>query len=323
MNPRACHEDEFGPIAVPQDGEDVKLRGGFGGQQLVGQRIAVVGGGPAGMSAALERARLGAEVTLFERNSELGGQFLLAQRIPGKFEFNETIRYFRTQLNHLNVSVQLNTLATNELLAGFDEVVVATGVRPRLLNIPGSDRPEVVSYVDVLKGDVEVGARVAIVGAGGIGFDVADFLTEDADAKGFMASWGVDVEAEARGGVVPPQRTASRRNVTMYQRRPGKMGKGLGRTTGWIHRRSLKQRGVIQWSGVHYDFIDDEGFHVTLEDGTPHVQSVDHVVVCAGQLSFVPDGLTHPNMTVIGGARDASGLDAQRAILEGMVRIQA
>lgn len=319
VNPRACHEDEFGAIAAPQDGEDRMMRGGLVDHRLRGQRIAVVGGGPAGMSAALERARLGAEVTLFERNSELGGQFLLAQRIPGKFEFNETIRYFQTQMHHLNVSVQLNTAATTELLAGFDEVVMATGVRPRMLNIPGSDRPEVVSYVDVLNGEVEVGHRVAIVGAGGIGFDVADFLTHDADAKGFMASWGVDEDAEAKGGLASPQRTTSRRQVAMYQRRPGKMGKGLGRTTGWIHRRTLKQRGVHQWSGVQYDFIDDDGFHVTLEDGTTHVQPVDHVVVCAGQLPFVPKGLTHPNMVVIGGARDASGLDAQRAILEGMV----
>ncbi|HCL47274.1 MAG TPA: NADPH-dependent 2,4-dienoyl-CoA reductase, partial [Flavobacteriales bacterium] len=153
----------------------------------------------------------------------------------------------------------------------------------------------------------------------GIGFDVADFLTHDADDAGFMASWGVDTSLESRGGLAEAQRPASQREVHMYQRRPGKMGKGLGKTTGWIHRNTLKQRGVKQWSGVSYDRVDDQGFHVTLGDGTSHVHAVDHVVVCAGQVSFVPSDLSHPNLTVIGGAKDATGLDAQRAILEGMV----
>ena len=319
VNPRACHEGDFPATPRPEASQSAADRGGLGGQQLAGQRIAVVGGGPAGMSAALERARLGADVVLFERQDELGGQFLLAQRIPGKFEFNETIRYFQTQLSHLGVDVRLGTVATTEDVAGFDEVVMATGVRPRGLDIQGADRPEVVSYVDVLNGTVQVGTRIAIVGAGGIGFDVADFLTHDADDAGFMASWGVDTSLESRGGLAAAQRTASQREVHMYQRRPGKMGKGLGKTTGWIHRNTLKQRGVKQWSGVSYDRVDDQGFHVTLEDGTSHLQAVDHVVVCAGQVSFVPSDLSHPNLTIIGGAKDAKGLDAQRAILEGMV----
>ena len=184
--------------------------------------------------------------------------------------------------------MRLGTVATTEDVAGFDEVVMATGVRPRSLDIPGSDRPEVVSYVDVLNGTVQVGTRIAIVGAGGIGFDVADFLTHDADEAGFMASWGVDTSLESRGGLAEAQRTASQREVHMYQRRPGKMGKGLGKTTGWIHRNTLKQRGVKQWSGVSYDRVDDQGFHVTLGDGTSHLHAVDHVVVCAGQVSLCP-----------------------------------
>lgn len=319
VNPRACHEGDYPAIPRPEGAQDLLLRGGKSGDRLHGKRIAVVGGGPAGMSAALERARLGAAVVLFERQTELGGQFLLAQKIPGKFEFNETIRYFRTQLEHLGVEVRLGVQATTQDVASFDEVIAATGVRPRPLNIPGANRPEVVSYVDVLKGSVQVTGKVAIVGAGGIGFDVADFLTHDGDERGFMASWGVDVTLESRGGLATPLRTQSRCKVEMYQRRPGKMGKGLGKTTGWIHRNTLKQRGVKQWTGVTYGHIDEAGFHVTMEDGTPYVQKVDFVVVCAGQMSFVPEDLTHPHMSVLGGARDASGLDAQRAILDGML----
>lgn len=307
----------------PETGQTPHSRGGLLSSALSGKRIAVLGGGPAGMSAAVERARHGAEVVLFEAKDALGGQFLLARNIPGKTEFDETIRHFATQMQHLGVEVRLSERPDSAALEGYDEVVVATGVKPRALNINGADRPEVVSYVDVLEGRVTVGSRVAIVGAGGIGFDVADFLTHDGDGEDFMRAWGVDRDLDGRGGLANMTRKASRRSVIMYQRRPGKMGKDLGRTTGWIHRTTLKQRGVMQKTGVTYNRIDDEGFHVILEDGTPFVQQVDHVVVCAGQESHLPKDLVHPNMTLIGGAKNAKGIDAQRAIREGMLPLDS
>jgi len=319
VNPRACHEGVYGVLPGPEEGQTSLSRGGLLSSALQGKRIAVLGGGPAGMSAAVERARHGADVVLFEAKAALGGQFLLARNIPGKTEFDETIRHFATQMQHLGVEIRLSQQPNSAELEAYDEVVVATGVKPRPLTIAGADRPEVVSYVDVLEGRVTVGSRVAIVGAGGIGFDVADFLTHDADGEDFMLAWGVDRDLKSRGGLTPKGRTASRRSVIMYQRRPGKMGKDLGKTTGWIHRTTLKQRGVMQHTGVTYSHIDDEGFHVTLEDGTSFVQPVDHVVVCAGQESHLPESLVHTHMTFIGGARSPKGIDAQRAIKEGML----
>lgn len=319
VNPRACHEDVYGRIPKPQEGQTSLSRGGMLSKAFAGKRVAVVGGGPAGMSAAVERARHGADVVLFEAKEALGGQFLLARNIPGKTEFDETIRHFKTQMMHLGVEVRLSCKPDSSLLAPFDEVVVATGVQPRKLGIKGADRPEVVTYVDVLEGRVNVGKRVAIVGAGGIGFDVADFLTHDADGDDFMRAWGVDRSLAGRGGLAKQERKSAGREVIMYQRRSGKMGKTLGKTTGWIHRTTLKQRGVVQQSGVKYSHIDDHGFHVILEDGSSFVQQVDHVVVCAGQESHVPAGLSHPNVTLIGGAKIATGIDAQRAIKDGMV----
>lgn len=301
VNPRACHEDRY--ESTIQSNE----------------RVAVIGGGPAGMSAALEQARGGAQVTLFEQQGTLGGQFLLAQRIPGKEEFKETIRYFTNQLEALGVDIQLGVQADSDLVKSFDKVIVATGVKPRLWSIPGSDRAEVVSYLDVLSGRVEVGSRVAVIGTGGIGFDVTDFLTHDADEAGFMAAWGVDQTLENRGGLIQPQRQKSAREVVMYQRSVGKVGGNLGKTTGWIHRTTLRKRGVKQFAGVTYLKLDDDGLHVQLQDGSTQVQSVDHVVVCAGQESHRPMDLHHPNVVVIGGALNARGLDAQRAIKEGLM----
>ena len=301
VNPRACHEDQYEP------------------KNQRGKRVAVVGGGPAGMSAALEQARAGAKVTLLERQQSLGGQLLVAKAIPGKEEFNETIRYFTHELEQTGVEVLTGVEVDSERLASFDEVVVATGVKPRAWNVPGADRSEVVGYLDVLEGRVEVGRRVAVIGAGGIGFDVTDYLTHDADAAGFLASWGVDATLENRGGLAESRRKTSHREVTMYQRGRGKMGANLGKSTGWIHRNTLRARGVKQETGVQYVRVDDEGLHVILSDGTNRVHPVDHVVVCAGQESRVPPGLNHPNMTVVGGAHNARSLDAQRAIREGLL----
>ena len=256
---------------------------------------------------------------MFERQPSLGGQLLVAKAIPGKEEFNETIRYFTHELEQAGVEVLTGVEVDSERLASFGEVVVATGVKPRAWNVPGADRSEVVGYLDVLEGRVEVGRRVAVIGAGGIGFDVTDFLTHDADAAGFLASWGVDATLENRGGLAESRRKASHREVTMYQRGQGKMGANLGKSTGWIHRNTLRARGVKQETGVQYVKVDDEGLHVILSDGTNRVHPVDHVVVCAGQESRVPQGLSHPNMTVVGGAHNARSLDAQRAIREGLL----
>lgn len=281
------------------------------------KEIAVVGAGPAGLAAATNLANRGHTVTLYEADGEIGGQFNLAKRIPGKEEFHETIRYFRRQLELLGVVVKLNTRASAADLTGYDEVVLATGVRPRHPSIPGIDHPSVLSYVDVIRG-APVGERVAVIGAGGIGFDVSTLLThETLDRAGWMAEWGVDDPERARAGVegVHPRGTPSPRQVYLLQRKTTKPGAGLGKTSGWVHRAALARKRVEMIGGVRYDRIDDAGLHITV-GGRARVLEVDNVVVCAGQeplrdLSNEPLGVP---VHLVGGADVAVELDAKRAI---------
>ena len=310
VNPRACEESKWF--------DDSKQAASNG------KKVAVVGGGPAGMSCASELASLGFKVTLFEQSSELGGQFNVAKLIPGKSEFHATIRYFSNRLLDLGVDVRLNTQAElgNLKEYGYSNIVLASGVLPRSWKIPGSDRPEVVNYLEVLRGEVSVGEHVAIVGAGGIGFDVADFLTHDSDSEGFLKSWGIDESLSERGGLISSARTKSKRSVHLLQRSQGKPGAKLGKTTGWIHRMTLRERGVNMWGGVKYTQIDDDGLHLTHPEKGDITLKVDTVVVCTGQIPFAPllEELksTGIKVSLIGGASDSRGLDAQRAIREGL-----
>ncbi|WP_435110422.1 FAD-dependent oxidoreductase [Nocardiopsis synnemataformans] len=306
VNPRACHETEL--VLSP-----TRLR----------RRVAVVGAGPAGLAFSVSAAERGHEVTLFDAAGEIGGQLNLARRVPGKQEFDETLRYYRVQLDRHGVDVRLDTRVGAADLEGYDEVVLATGVTPRVPGIPGVDHPKVVGYVDVLRGDAEVGERVAVIGAGGIGFDVAAFLTDGGggvDTGEFLRRWGVDTDPASRGGLSEPERPASPRTVHLVQRRSGKVGAGLGKTTGWIHRLELRHRGVEMVAGAEYDRIDDEGLHLTV-DGEKRVLDVDTVVVCAGQepRRDLAEELTAKGRAVhlIGGADEAAELDAKRAIDQG------
>lgn len=306
VNPRACHETTLvlGPTRSAK-------------------RVAVVGGGPAGLATAVSSAERGHDVTLFEASDEIGGQFRLAMQIPGKEEFAETLRYFRRRMEVLGVNVKLGTRATPELLTGFDEVVVATGVEPRTPSIPGIDHAKVVSYPDAITGRVAVGARVAVMGAGGIGFDVTELLAHtDETLDEWKAHWGVADPAVARGGVTDKAPRTPKREVWLLQRKESAQGKSLGKTSGWVHRAVVKDLGVHQLNGVSYDRVDDAGLHITV-DGAPQVLDVDHVVVCAGQESVrgLYDDLLASDFAgrvhLIGGADVAAELDAKRAIKQG------
>ena len=308
VNPRACAETElnYTPTLKPK-------------------RVAVVGAGPAGLACATVAAERGHQVTLFDAASEIGGQFNYAKQIPGKEEFHETLRYFTHKLEQTGVDVKLGALATADSLAGFDEVVMATGIVPRQVAFPGADHAKVVSYVDVLSGRVHVGASAAIIGAGGIGFDVAEFLVHEGpsstlDPKRWMAEWGVDPTFESRGSLARPRPEAPARSVWLLQRSSGKPGARLGKTSGWVHRATLKAKKVQMLGEVEYLGVDEAGLKIRIA-GVEQVLPVDQIVVCAGQeprrdlhAALLATGVT---AHLIGGADVATELDAKRAIDQG------
>jgi 2,4-dienoyl-CoA reductase (NADPH2) len=309
VNPRACHETEmvFEATVTPK-------------------RLAVVGGGAAGLSFACHAAERGHVVTLFEAAQELGGQLNLAKRVPGKEEFCETLRYFGRRLATAGVTVRLGERATLEALMDFDEVILASGVLARSPDFPGSDHPKVISYPDLLSGRKLAGKSVAIIGAGGIGFDVAEFLVQlqqVPQVHHYLSEWGVDDTHSHRGGLLPaPQPPEPSRAVFLLQRKTDRMGADLGKTTGWIHRATLKAMKVKMQGGIHYERIDDDGLWIRDgKDAGAKCLAVDSVILCAGQVSerSLEEPLKAAGKTVhlIGGAALAAELDAQRAIREG------
>ena len=310
VNPRACHETKM-PI-VPA----VKIK-----------RLAVVGAGPAGLAFAVNAASRGHAVTLFDAAAEIGGQFNIAKQIPGKEEFYETLRYYRKMIALTGVDLRLNHFVTAPDLAGFDDVILASGIAPRTPEIEGIDHPKVLSYLDVLRDKVTVGEKVAIIGCGGIGFDTAMYLSQPGEATSqniaeFCVEWGIDTSLNQSGGLRPegPQLPKSPRQIVMLQRKASKPGEGLGKTTGWIHRTTLLSRGVKMIPGVSYQKIDDDGLHVVI-NGETQVLAVDNVVICAGQepnralaQPLIDSGKT---VHLIGGCDVAMELDARRAIAQG------
>jgi 2,4-dienoyl-CoA reductase (NADPH2) len=311
VNPLACHETEL--LVTPTS--NVKT-------------IAVVGAGPAGLASATTAAERGHKVTIFDSGSEIGGQFNIAKHVPGKEEFYETLRYFGKQIEIHNVTLKLNKTVTAEDLTSFDEVIIATGITPRNLGIEGSDNTNVLSYIDVLKHKKTVGKRVAIIGAGGIGFDTAEFITHEGvstaiDAPGFYKEWGIDPENNVRSGTegIVPAPTKSPREVYLLQRKESKVGAGLGKTTGWIHRTVLKNKNVKMINNVQYKKIDNSGLHITIND-KPKLLEVDTIIVCAGQTCknelLEPLQAKGKPVHIIGGAFMAGELDAKRAIKQGV-----
>jgi 2,4-dienoyl-CoA reductase (NADPH2) len=314
VNPRAAHETELKLLPTRR-----------------AKRIAVVGAGPAGLAAATAAAECGHDVELFEADAEIGGQFQLARRIPGKEEFAETLRYFTRRLELTGVKVHLGSAVTAAELVdgGWDEIVLATGATPRTVALPGADRRNVHSYADVILGKVRLGARVAVIGAGGIGFDVSEFLTSTSehgvaqDRDEWLAEWGVADPATARGGLVPAAPMRPPRQVYLLQRKSSKVGAGLGKTSGWVHRSALQARDVEFIRGVTYDQIDDDGLHITIGEKNPRLRvlPVDDVVICAGQeprrdlVADLEAAGVKPHL--IGGADVAAELDAKRAIDQG------
>ncbi len=310
VNPRACHETELNLVATQNP-----------------KKLAVVGAGPAGLAFAVSAAQCGHQVTLFDGADEIGGQFNIAKQIPGKEEFNETLRYFSRQLELHHVEVKLGAAVTPEQLnaSDFDEVILATGIKPRTPDIAGIDHPKVLSYIEVLKDKRPVGKKVAVIGAGGIGFDVSEYLTHagpstSQNIEAFMREWGIDMQLQARGGIegVEAKPYPSEREVYLLQRKQSKVGGGLGKTTGWIHRTGLQNKGVTMIPGCEYLKIDDEGLHLRIGDQDTAL-AVDNVVICAGQdcNRDLLEGLEKP-YHLIGGADLAAELDAKRAIDQGM-----
>ena len=310
VNPRACHETElvYDPTSSAKN-------------------IAVVGAGPAGLAYSCVSAERGHKVTLFDASDQIGGQFNIAKQIPGKEEFYETLRYFSKRIQNANVQLKLNTRVSAEDLKEFDHVILSTGIKPRKLTIEGINHPKVLSYLDVLKDKKDVGEKVAIIGAGGIGFDVAEFLTHKGESTAlnvgaFLEEWGIDHSLGSRGGIEGVQSVVaeSPRKIFLMQRKSTKVGAKLGKTTGWVHRLSLKSKNVSMINAVEYNKIDDKGLHYTRK-GEQHVLEVDHIIVCAGQLSnnelyqpLVDMGL---KVDLIGGADLALELDAKHAINQG------
>ena len=310
MNPRACFETEL----EYKPASDAK-------------NIAVVGAGPSGLAYATVAAERGHQVTLFEKGAEIGGQFNLAKRVPGKEEFYETLRYYQKMIEKHGVELKLNTDVSYSDLdeAGFDHIVLATGITPRTPDIPGINHPKVVGYIDAILGNKPIGEKVAVIGAGGIGFDVCELISHSGtsgalDIDIFAKEWGIDFNSHPRGGVtgVEPKVAASDREIWMLQRKESRVGKGLGKTTGWTHRLTLQRRGIKMMNSVEYLNIDDEGLHI-MRENEPMTIPADTIIICAGQLSeralYTELSDTYADkVEIIGGAHTASELDAKAAI---------